>query len=145
VRYSNESRANTPTFPDIGENSCRVRDGCPSIYLATSYVFSADYGVTIVQVSTVKGAQARDAFEATYRVGRASRWRSVAYTTEGDPITYTVNSFWWVTPVNLIVDARQDHFGSREIEAYVCEMLVDEGYLRAVGCLGGQDGEVSIP
>jgi hypothetical protein len=115
------------------------------LYLATSFVFSADYGVRIVEVGTVKGAQARDAFLAAYRVGRASRWRSVAYTTEGDPITYTVNSFWWVTTVNVIVDAREDHFGSRENEAYVCEKVVDDGYLRAVGCLGGQDGQVFIP
>jgi hypothetical protein len=115
------------------------------LYLATSFVFSADYGVTIVQVGTVKGAKARDAFLAAYQVGRAGRWRSVAYTTEGDPITYTVSSFWWVTPVNVIVDARQDHFGSREIEAYVCEKVVDDGHLRAVGCLGGPDGEVDIP
>jgi hypothetical protein len=107
-----------------------------------------DYGTSVaLSNGAISQPEAQQAFLAAYQHGRLGQWHVVDYTTEGDPITYTVRYQQGWTPIRLEIDTRQDHFGPRKVDIYNCQRITAATNLglQVVGCWMVPGGEVPIP
>lgn len=100
--------------------------------------------------------EVRACFWNAYQAGKAAEFSTVAYTTEGDPISYKVKVLA-TDRIDVSVDSK-DKFGKQGQFEYTCTSMQKVVPLRAdtpdlqtqygfklVGCSGSEVPEVSIP
>lgn len=122
----------------------------PTLTTAVRCEGAIDFGTTTDQHGNVQNGAARQRFLTAYQQGTAGRWQKVAYTDEGDPISFQVSYCGDGTEVYLVHDTTRDRFrGSqdRRVVAYRCQELVEDGqWLRLTACeADGQVENVVIP
>lgn len=122
----------------------RTREGSPP---ATAEDLT-DFGTSEVQVDgQVNEPERRTDFVRAYRDGKPARWKLVAYTQEGDPVSYELRYAGKGKAVVLIRDSTQDKHDSPQVVEYECGQLVQESEaLRLIACSGdGKPQDIELP